>query len=101
MRRSGRSSTSSGTRRKRQTANEEANVSGTISRREFVGTTAGLVAGAAPLFGQGPEVLVPKAVKPVVISSSNGHRYKNGGPRTSVEEAFQRITRGEDVLDAV
>src|SRR6185369_8202998 len=59
------------------------------------------MAGAAPLFGQGPEVLVPKAVKPVVIASSNGHTYKNGGPRTSVEEAFARITRGEDVLDAV
>ena len=73
----------------------------TISRREFVGTTAGLVAGAAPLFGQGPEVLVPKAVKPVVISSSNGHKYKNGGPRTPVEEAFQRMTRGDDVLDAL
>jgi len=76
-------------------------VTDTITRREFVGTTAGLMAGAAPLFGQGPEVLVPKAVKPVVIASSNGHRYKNGGPRTSVEEAFDRITRGEDVLDAV
>src|SRR5438093_3756080 len=59
------------------------------------------MAGAAPLFARGPEVLTPKRVKPVVISSSNGHRYKNGGPRTSVEEAFARITRGEDVLDAV
>jgi len=74
-----------------------------IGRREFVsaGATAGLVAGAAPLFGQGPEVFVPKSVKPVVIASSNGHKYKNGGPRTAVEEAFQRIARGEDVLDAV
>jgi len=74
-----------------------------MSRRDFVttGATAGLMAGAAPLFGRGPEVLAPKAVKPVVISSSNGHKYKNGGPRTAVEEAFARITRGEDVLDAV
>jgi N4-(beta-N-acetylglucosaminyl)-L-asparaginase len=74
-----------------------------MSRRDFVttGATAGLMAGAAPLFGQGPEVLAPKGAKPVVIASSNGHRYKNGGPRTCVEEAFARITRGEDVLDAV
>jgi N4-(beta-N-acetylglucosaminyl)-L-asparaginase len=36
-----------------------------------------------------------------VISSVNGHRYKNGGPRTCVEEAHLRITRGEDVLDAL
>src|SRR6266850_26588 len=74
-----------------------------MSRRDFVttGATAGLMAGAAPLFGRGPEVMAPKSVKPVVISSSNGHKYKNGGPRTSVEEAFARITRGEDVLDAV
>src|SRR5438034_10306733 len=74
-----------------------------MSRRDFVttGATVGLMAGAAPLFARGPEVLTPKSVKPVVISSSNGHRYKNGGPRTSVEEAFARIARGEDVLDAV
>lgn len=39
--------------------------------------------------------------KPVVISSGNGNIYKNGGRRTCVEEAFRRITRGEDVLDAV
>jgi N4-(beta-N-acetylglucosaminyl)-L-asparaginase len=37
----------------------------------------------------------------VVISSGNGHRAKNGGPRTCVEEAFQRIVKGEDVLDAL
>jgi N4-(beta-N-acetylglucosaminyl)-L-asparaginase len=74
-----------------------------MSRRDFVttGATAGLLAGAAPLFGQGPEVLVPKGAKPVVIASGNGHRYKNGGPRTCVEEAFARIVRGEDVLDAL
>src|SRR6185503_13736397 len=29
------------------------------------------------------------------------HKFKNGGPRTCVEEAFQRIVKGEDVLDAL
>jgi N4-(beta-N-acetylglucosaminyl)-L-asparaginase len=37
----------------------------------------------------------------VVISSDNGFDFKNGGPRSGVEEAFSRLTRGEDVLDAV
>jgi N4-(beta-N-acetylglucosaminyl)-L-asparaginase len=75
-----------------------------LSRREFVraGTAAGMwAAGARPGFSQGPTVLAPKTVKPVVIASANGNKYKNGGPRTAVEEAFARITRGEDVLDAV
>jgi N4-(beta-N-acetylglucosaminyl)-L-asparaginase len=44
---------------------------------------------------------VVTSVKPVVISSANGHIYRNGGARTCVEEAFQRITKGEDVLDAL
>jgi N4-(beta-N-acetylglucosaminyl)-L-asparaginase len=72
-----------------------------VNRRDFVKTgTAGLLAaGAAPAFGQGPAVIT--SVKPVVISSANGHQYKNGGPRTCVEEAFLRMTRGEDVLDAL
>jgi N4-(beta-N-acetylglucosaminyl)-L-asparaginase len=51
--------------------------------------------------GQGPTILTPKTVKPVVISSANGHKYTNGGPRTCVQEAFERIVRGEDVLDAL
>src|SRR5204863_9357903 len=58
-----------------------------------------LAAGAAPALGQGPAIITP--VKPVVISSANGHTYRNGGPRTCVEEAFGRITRGEDVLEAL
>src|SRR5437870_6850893 len=76
----------------------------TISRREFVkaGTAAGVTAASVrPGFAQGPTVLAPKTVKPVVIASANGNKYKNGGPRTAVEEAFARITRGDDVLDAV
>jgi len=75
-----------------------------LSRREFVkaGAAAGVVAaGAPPAFGQGPTLLVPGAVKAIVIASANGNKYKNGGPRTAVEEAFARITRGDDVLDAV
>jgi N4-(beta-N-acetylglucosaminyl)-L-asparaginase len=75
-----------------------------VSRRAFVkaGTAGagGLAAATGPVFGEGPAVIAPGG-KPVVISSANGHRYKNGGARTCVEEAFQRIVKGDDVLDAL
>src|SRR6266436_5409226 len=73
------------------------------SRREFVKMGAATVAaaGAGPLFAQAPTVMARKSAPPVVISSENGSQYKNGGPRTCVEEAFLRLTRGEDVLDAL
>lgn len=61
------------------------------SRRAF------LAGGPAP----GLTVLAPKFVPPVVIASENGNFYKNGGPRTAVEEAFTRIVKGEDVLGAL
>jgi N4-(beta-N-acetylglucosaminyl)-L-asparaginase len=72
-----------------------------VSRREFVaGTAAGLAAAAAPIYGQAPAVGA-RRVRPVVISSANGHHYKNGGDRTCVETAFARIVKGDDVLDAL
>ncbi len=67
-----------------------------LSRREFVKAGA-----ASAVLASAPEVLVPKATRPVVIASANGNKYKNGGPRTAVEEAFARIVKGEDVLDAL
>jgi len=76
-----------------------------LNRREFVQATgaAAAVAAAVPktLFGQSPTMMTPKSVKPVVISSSNGHQFKNGGTHTCVEKAFQMITGGADVLDAL
>jgi N4-(beta-N-acetylglucosaminyl)-L-asparaginase len=75
-----------------------------ISRRDFVKAgTAASVAAAVPAaaFDEAPTVLVRRATPPVVVSSANGHEYRNGGPRTCVEEAWQRIARGEDVLDAL
>jgi N4-(beta-N-acetylglucosaminyl)-L-asparaginase len=73
------------------------------SRREFVktGATAGMLAAGAKAAGQGPTVLAPKSVKPVVVGSANGNQYKNGGPQTGVEVAFARLVKGEDVVDAV
>jgi N4-(beta-N-acetylglucosaminyl)-L-asparaginase len=74
-----------------------------LTRRQFVqtGTAAGVVAAATrPLFGQAPAVHTG-SIKPVVVCSSNGNRYKNGGPVTGVQKAFDAITKGTDVLDAV
>jgi N4-(beta-N-acetylglucosaminyl)-L-asparaginase len=68
-----------------------------ISRREFVATsTAGLAAVA-----QAPTMMTRKSVKPAVISSANGHIYKNGGSVTCVEKAFAMMTSGTDVLEAL
>ena len=75
-----------------------------VNRREFVktGTAAGLVAAAAPsAFGQAPNVITPSGFRPIVISSANGNKFKNGGDKTGVEIAFAKIVKGEDVLDAL
>ena len=76
-----------------------------LNRRDFVRATtaAGVTAAAASrrLFAQSPAVLAPKSIKPVVIASANGNRYKNGGTQTSVERAFAMIVGGSDVLDAL
>ena len=72
-----------------------------VTRRQFVkaSAAAGVAAGAA--HAQAPTVLAPKSVRPVVVSSANGNRFKNGGPSTGVEVAFQKIVKGDDVLDAL
>ena len=81
-----------------------------INRREFVMTTAAAgIAAAAPnasaqprsTQSQAPMVMTPKSVKPVVVASANGHRFKNGGDVTCVEKAFSRIVKGDDVLDSL
>jgi N4-(beta-N-acetylglucosaminyl)-L-asparaginase len=76
-----------------------------INRREFVQTTGAAAAAAVAvpktLFGQSPSMMTPKSVTPVVVASNNGNTFKNGGTRTCVEKAFQMITGGSDVLDAL
>jgi N4-(beta-N-acetylglucosaminyl)-L-asparaginase len=77
-------------------------VSRKLSRREFVhtSTAAGVVAASTRVFGQAPAIKTG-SIKPVVVSSSNGNRYKNGGPVTGVQKAFDMITKSSDVLDSV
>src|SRR4051812_49982379 len=73
-----------------------------VTRREFVLTgTAGLAAAAAPGLAQAPTVVTKRSVKPVVIASANGNKFKNGGQVTAVEKAFSMMTHGSDVLDAL
>ncbi len=75
-----------------------------MNRRDFVRTSAaaGLAAAApATLFAQAPTMMTPSSVKPVVIASGNGNRGKNGGDVVCVEKAYQMITAGDDVLDAL
>ena len=74
-----------------------------ISRRDFVraGVLAGAAAGATETVAhtQAPAVKGSSA-RPVVIASGNGNRFKNGGDRTCVEEAFRLLVNGADPLDA-
>jgi N4-(beta-N-acetylglucosaminyl)-L-asparaginase len=49
-----------------------------------------------------PPILRPRSAKPVVVASSNGNRFKNGGSVTGVQKAFEMMTSGgSDVLDAL
>ena len=81
-----------------------------INRREFVltGAAAGLAAaaqaqtpqrpGSSSQTGQGqpsqaPAVVTRRGGRPIVISSSNGYRYRNGGTQTCVERAFGSFSR--------
>ena len=66
-----------------------------LDRRQF------LIGGAlATAYLQAPAVHT-RSVKPVVISDLSGIKWKNGGPVCAVEKAFQMITTGADVLDAI
>lgn len=75
-----------------------------MKRRDFMrhSATAGLVLAApkANAFGF-PTILKQTGIKPIVIASANGNRFKNGGDVTGVQKAFTMMTRGADVLDAV
>lgn len=75
-----------------------------IKRREFMrtGAVAGMtLASAKSAISQFPNILIQSPAKPIVISSANGNRFKNGGEMTAVHKAFTMMTAGSDVLDAV
>src|SRR2546421_9164170 len=76
-----------------------------MNRRRFVYSSAamGLTAAVTPraLFAQAPTIMNSKPLKPVVISSANGNKFKTGGDMTCVQKAFTLMTQGTDVLDAL
>jgi len=78
-----------------------------INRREFMAMGSAALAGAAVpdvskvLRAQQAPAVVTKGIPPIVIASSNGHRFKNGGDATCVETAFRMMTEGKDVLDSL
>jgi N4-(beta-N-acetylglucosaminyl)-L-asparaginase len=77
-----------------------------MSRRDFVktGAVAGTTLAAAKNIQaqpRAPTVLTPSIAKPVVIASANGNKFKNGGARSCVAEAFARMTKGADLLDSL
>jgi len=74
-----------------------------VDRRAFVktGAAVGIGAGIRPAGDTAPAVLIRRTIDPVVVSDVSGIRYRNGGPVSSVERAFQGIVDGEDVLDAL
>jgi N4-(beta-N-acetylglucosaminyl)-L-asparaginase len=74
-----------------------------LNRRRFLFASAAASLAATQvknIFGKAP-AFVQSSVKPVVISSSNGNKFKNGGSQTCVERAFSLMTQGSDVLDAL
>jgi N4-(beta-N-acetylglucosaminyl)-L-asparaginase len=84
----------------------------TSSRRDFLRHAAAGVALGTPLAslaGQpapaaapaAPDLLIRRAVRPVVISDYSGYEFRNGGPENAVERAFRGIVAGDDVLDAL
>jgi N4-(beta-N-acetylglucosaminyl)-L-asparaginase len=76
-----------------------------MQRREFIASSTAL--GAMTVFEPGlsrveaPAVIRQRAARAVVVSSSNGHWFKNGGTKTCIELAFEKITQRTDVLDAI
>ena len=74
-----------------------------MKRRDFMirSAAAGAVLAGTKAKGGVPTMLIPAAVKPLVISSANGNVYKHTGSVTGVVKAFDMITRGNDVLDSL
>jgi N4-(beta-N-acetylglucosaminyl)-L-asparaginase len=81
-----------------------------VTRRKFLagGAAAGVAAAAARTLraaesagARAPAVIAGGPARPIIVGSWNAARFTNGGPRTAIVEAFERLTRGEDVLDAL
>jgi N4-(beta-N-acetylglucosaminyl)-L-asparaginase len=75
-----------------------------ISRRDFVISSAAAgIAASTPVTAkaQAPASKITPGVKPVVIASRNGMTMKDGGDISCIELAFERMAKGEDVLESL
>src|SRR5262245_42340939 len=77
-----------------------------MNRRRFFRSSAaaGLTLAVTPraILSQSPTIMNSKPVRPVVIASANGNKFKNGGEMTCVQKAFTMMTREKaDLLDAL
>jgi len=76
----------------------------TFDRRSFVKLSAAAAAASPPDRARRRDPGARRAhwaCQPVVVSSANGHKFKNGGAKTCVETAFAAMTAGTDVLEAL
>ena len=74
-----------------------------ITRRRFV-AAAGIGTLASPALlalAQAPQIQTRPSSKPVAVSAANGNKSKDAEGLTCVARAFNMITEGADVLDAV
>jgi N4-(beta-N-acetylglucosaminyl)-L-asparaginase len=76
-----------------------------IGRRGFVKQASLALGVVVPLRLEsgsfpGPAIQTGR-VRPIVIADLSGFNYRNGGSDNAVERAFERITEGKDVLDAL
>ncbi len=77
-----------------------------MQRREFLASATALgtlsaVDLALPRQASAAAVRRQRAARPVIIASSNGNWFRNGGSKNCIETAWERMMRGDDVLDAV
>ncbi len=73
-----------------------------MNRREFV--VASAIASASlslPEAVTGAPAIIVRRARPIVIASANGNRSKDAAGKTCVQKAFEMITGGNDVLDAL
>jgi N4-(beta-N-acetylglucosaminyl)-L-asparaginase len=69
-----------------------------MKRREFLSAAA---MGTVATLSRSAAVMAQRPARPVVIASVNGHFFRNGGPKTVIETAWEMMARGSDVLDAL
>jgi N4-(beta-N-acetylglucosaminyl)-L-asparaginase len=74
-----------------------------LTRRNFVAAAGIGALTNSSLFAAAelPQVQTKRSAKPVVVASANGNSSKDEAGLTCVAKAFQMITKGSDVLDAL